>query len=103
MTCIKTGARVYLPDYGLAAPADLFAVSDDAVIIRFNGNPQHHQCNFVKEQPKNTTHVVRCNPEFRTWLRWDLGVLVVHASMIAGVVEVNRNGDIELVPLDGDV
>lgn len=90
MTCIKTGARVYLPDYNTAAPADLFEIGD-AIICRFNGDPRRFDGSYVKEKPANTTHVLCVNPPEHSWIRWDLGTIVVKREM---TLDCQRGGHI---------
>lgn len=67
MTCIKTGARVYFPEYNCQVAADLYLV-DNVDVVRFY--PEQWQQNFTKE---GATHHAFTEGGF--W-RPDLGILV---------------------------
>lgn len=75
MTCIKTGAIVHLPDYGVTAPADIYAVGE-ARIVRFNGNPLEIGS---REPPRAVTHELHLNHGDNFW-RPDLGTAVVDGN-----------------------
>lgn len=83
MTCIKTGARVWLPDYNLIAPADLYAVGD-SIIVRFNGDPTKYEGNFhlAGSVPEGATHIVHLNFRGENYIRLDTGTLVVERRAI---------------------
>lgn len=76
MTCIKTGARVYLPDYGLYTPADLFEVGG-AIIARFPRDPRDSN-EYFKEAPKGTTHIITVNPPATAEVWFDRAMVIVH-------------------------
>lgn len=84
MTCIKTGARVYLPDYGLAAPADLYAVAKDTVLVVFNGDPRK-VCVYHAAPPAGTTHIVTVNPPRVAEVRFDRQWILVRTEMVEEV------------------
>lgn len=81
--CIKTGARVYMPEYHIIAPADLFQIAD-CIIVRFNGNPKK-LTNYIDHCPAETTHIVVTNPPDTTWCRWDLGIVAVPKGFVRKV------------------
>jgi hypothetical protein len=72
MSCVYTGARILVVEYGFMAPADLYLVSN-AIIARWNIIGQ--QWVETKEQMDDVTHKLFCNPS--CWMREDLGVIVV--------------------------
>lgn len=79
MTCIKNGAYVSLPDYGLFAPADIYTVAG-VMIVRFNGDVERLG-SFVQLKP--VTHVLYLNDNGgNLWWRKDLGVAVVPAEAL---------------------
>ena len=82
MSCIKTGARVYLPDYGLYAPADLYSLDGETIIVRFPKDPREYN-SYVMEAPSGTTHVVRMNPPAYAEQMFDRGLAIVDKSMIS--------------------
>lgn len=71
-TCLKTGAYIHLVDYGLYAPADLFAVGDKRV-VRFNGNLEVFG---VFAPDRAVTHELYLSRQENYW-RKDLGIAVV--------------------------
>lgn len=73
MRCIKTGAWVLFEDYGFTAPADLFTVGEDTIVVKFNGNVMQN-C-YYGESPRPITHKVQCLDD--GYWRSDIGVLVV--------------------------
>jgi hypothetical protein len=79
MTCIYTGARILVMEYGFLAPADLYHVGN-AIIARWNTNGK--QWADTEEQMQQATHRIYCNPS--CWMREDLGVIVVPASQCEG-------------------
>jgi hypothetical protein len=72
MSCIYTGARILVVEYGFIAPADLYAVGG-SIIARWNVLGQ--QWVDTEEQMEQATHKIFCNPS--CWFREDLGVIVV--------------------------
>lgn len=75
MNCLKTGAYVELIDYGMFAPADIFAVGETRV-VRFNGDLEK----LAQFQPARTvTHTLYLNRKENYW-RKDLGIAVVDQS-----------------------
>lgn len=79
MSCIKTGARVYLDNYGSSAPADLFAVGE-CIVVRF---PQaYDECCVFDNPPTRVTHIVEVFDGNDYWWRKDLGVLVIPRKLI---------------------
>ena len=85
MSCIKTGARVFFPDYGMATVTDLYAVADDTVLVVLNGDPRKHQDNYVKSPPKGTTHIIDLNPPRVSEVRFDRNWILVRAECVREV------------------
>ena len=81
--CLKTGARVYLPDYNINAPADLFAVGATRV-VRFNGDPK--KVGTYGEEAPGTTHRLHLNRSTNYW-RPDLGIAVVDARDLEPITQ----------------
>lgn len=79
MSCIYTGARILVVEYGFMAPADLYEVNG-AIIARWNIAGQ--QWVETKEQMESATHKLFCNPS--CWMREDLGVIVVPVNQCEG-------------------
>ena len=79
MTCIKTGAVVYFPEYNVTVVADLYAV-DGVTIVRF----VPEQWDFNYDDDREPTHIAYTDGGF--WRR-DLGILVA-SSLYGGVEEV---------------
>jgi len=77
MTCIKTGAVVRFPEYGVTVAADLYAV-DGVTIVRFIPS----QWDYGND--REPTHTAYTEGGF--WRR-DLGILVA-SSLHGGVEEV---------------
>lgn len=79
MSCIYTGARILVMEYGFLAPADLYQV-DGSIIARWNV----HGLQWIdtKEQMESATHHIHCNPT--CWMREELGVIVVPESQCEG-------------------
>lgn len=80
MNCIKTGAWVFLPEYGAGAPADLFAV-DRCTVVRFP--KAFDECCFYGDQPRSISHLAFTEGG---WWRKDLGVLVIPNALIEEVL-----------------
>ena len=76
MSCIRTGAYVSIPDYGIHAPVDLYQIGD-AIIVRFNGDPTDRSCSYGPPW-RPITHVLHVNryPQ-HTYIRFDTGTLVL--------------------------
>lgn len=92
MTCIYTGARILVMEYGFLAPADLYLVGN-AIIARWNINGK--QWADTEEQMQQATHRIYCNPS--CWMREDLGVIVVPVSQCEGAWRTPRE------TIEGDV
>lgn len=74
MACIKTGARVYLEEYGQTLPADLHTVGD-CVVIRMNmGMFDTEDSNFSKV---GATHSVVIGSSENSYWNKREGTLVV--------------------------
>lgn len=81
--CIKTGAYIHLIDYGMYAPADLHAVDNDVIVVRFNGNMElYSSC----EPERSVTHKLYLNTGINYWNK-HLGVAVVPADCLVSVTE----------------
>lgn len=76
MTCIKTGARVYFANYGVVAPADIFAVAG-AVVVRTPARLD--SCSEPHDGAPEFTHTLQSEPRNEEFWRPDLGVFVVPA------------------------
>lgn len=81
MPAIYTGARVYFLDYGFSAPADLYAVGDAAVVIRWNVEGKRYG---RLDDTTGVTHRVVIGDDFH---RPDLGMTVVRRSGFDGPIE----------------
>lgn len=79
MTCIKTGAYVSLPDYGLFAACDLYQVGD-SIIIRFSCDPRDVGSNYCQE--RKVTHIVKLNFAGTNFIRFDIGIVVVESRAV---------------------
>ena len=82
MTCIKTGAVVHFPEYGITVVADLYVV-DGVIIVRFIPSQWEHNNELGAPDP---THLAYTEGGF--WRR-DLGILVA-SSLYGGVQEVDN-------------
>ena len=77
MTCIKTGARVYFPQYGQMLPADLFQIND-AILVRVMQKDSLEQGLGFGGNPLNATHeVVSPQGGVNEFWRDDLGIFCV--------------------------
>lgn len=79
MTCIKTGARVKLVNYGCVVAADLYAVGT-AIVIRANPGIQHTS-NFDPD----AWHDYQVLVGEAAYMNSDIGVIVVEQGAIAKV------------------
>lgn len=80
--CIKTGARVYLADYDVILPADVFSVGDDTLVFRFNMALFHNRSHDPFSQ-KDITHTVHLEAlESLHFWREDLGILVIDKRLV---------------------
>lgn len=79
MSCVYTGARILVIEYGFFAPADLYLVNN-AVIARWNLLGQEWL--ETPEQLERITHKLSCTPS--CWMREDLGVIVVPEAQCEG-------------------
>lgn len=79
MTCVYTGARILVVEYGFIAPADLYRVGN-SIIARFNVHGK--QWAETQEHIDQATHKIFCNPE--CWFREDIGVIVVPRKQCEG-------------------
>lgn len=70
--CIKTGARVYIEDYNLYVPADLFLIGESVVV----NIPPGAMENFVDKAPEDVTHWVPQGSKY--YLHKDKGILVIY-------------------------
>lgn len=83
MTCIKTGAYVSLPDYGMFAVADISTVGN-TYVVRFSDNLEK-VCSF--KPLRLPTHVLWLNNNGDDiYWRKDLGIAVVPKDALAEVV-----------------
>lgn len=74
MTCIKTGAKVYLEEYGQTVPADIHAVGD-CVVVRMNMSLfDGPDSNFSRN---GATHTVIIGPGGESYWNKREGTLVV--------------------------
>lgn len=74
MTCIKTGARIYLEAYNRVVPADIHGVGD-CYIIRYNASCRHDAYSHAE-----ATHTLSDN-----WEQWhdpNSGTIVVQRSAL---------------------
>jgi hypothetical protein len=94
MSCVYTGARILVVEYGFFASADLYLVGN-AVIARWNILSQEWL--ETKDQMEDITHRLFCNPS--CWLREDLGVIVVPESQCDGPLHLEPTYD-ELISTD---
>lgn len=78
--CLKTGAYVSLPDYGLFAAADVFVVGETRV-VRFNGDLDHFG---IFEPLRPITHILYLNNQENYWEK-TLGIAVVAACDLVTV------------------
>lgn len=69
MTCIKTGARVFVENYGYVVAADIYEI-DSAYIVRWN----IHSRTWDKDA-ESTHHIIHWTGD-AVWHREDIGVTV---------------------------
>lgn len=79
MTCIKTGAWVYISPYMQLARCDVYEIGD-CFIFRWIGEAEQLRDNS-KPLPEGAWLVV-AQAEQTSWYRDDLGVVVVHKSRV---------------------
>lgn len=85
MTCIKTGARVFLAEYGCVVAADLFEVHD-CIVIRANEKALETANHLPGAHWTHRAFVAM--PGQQAFNRPDIGVFVIERAMI----EVNPDG-----------
>lgn len=78
--CIKTGAWVYLEEYGFSAPADIFAVGEHTRIVKFNTYVMEEGAHFYRDPPCRITHYATLGSS--GWWREDIGTLVIPAIQL---------------------
>jgi hypothetical protein len=83
MSCVYTGARILIVEYGFIAPADLYLVGE-AIIARWNGRGK--QWVDTLEQMEDATHRIFCNPS--CWMRDDLSTIVVPRDQCEGELRI---------------
>jgi hypothetical protein len=84
--CVKTGAYVYLIDYGLFAPADIFSVGTN-LVVRFNGDLDTYGSFEPAAEP---THVLYLNSKENYW-RKDLGIAVVDQDDLTPTPSITKD------------
>lgn len=72
MSCVKTGARIYFNNYGMAVVGDVYRVSD-SYIFRWNTN----SCDFSAKPVDCNYFIDDIEYSDNWWHRDDLGVTVV--------------------------
>jgi hypothetical protein len=83
--CIKTGAYVYLIDYNLYAPADIFAVGGKRV-VQFNGNVEE---TGLFEPQRTITHILYLNESENYWDK-TRGIAVVDESDLIAAASIQN-------------
>lgn len=79
--CIKTGARVYLSDYDVVLPADLFHVAPDTYVFSFNMNPFYDRS--IPIPMTDITHSVNLGAsELRHYWNKEKGILVAAGDLV---------------------
>lgn len=79
MSCVKTGAKLYIRNYGIFTICDVYMVGDTLV---FRYYPDHIK--YV-ESDIDATHVIEMVPDSDIWFhRSDLGVTVVPQEYVTG-------------------
>jgi len=82
--CVKTGAKVFIYDLGIMAPADIYAVGPETLIIRWN-LAGARDVGPIKARELGATHFVQEGPrQDDDWCRDDLGVLVTQRRFVEG-------------------
>jgi hypothetical protein len=81
MTCIKTGARVFFPEYGVVLPADLYAIGN-CILIRTN--PGAITKSNGTYNAMDATHIVAAGYG-DSFYRDDIGIFVVPQGRVEEV------------------
>jgi hypothetical protein len=76
MSCIKTGAYVWLQDYGMYAVGDMFQVGN---AILFRANPDSYTHNAPERE---VTHAMSVNGPGESFVRKNEGNFLVEASAV---------------------
>lgn len=83
MTCIYTGAHVYVPSHAIHCAADIFEVSG-VIVIRFPIDPTKDARSHEAVPVERITHIVDLSyiPEAALFERLDLGVIVIDKRFV---------------------
>lgn len=84
MNCVYTRARVFIYELGALVAADLYAVGQEAIVIRWNERSLQH-CGPVKARELGATHFVREGHRHGDdWCREDIAVMVTRRDLLEG-------------------
>lgn len=89
MTCIKTGARVFLAEYNAIIPADIYSIGDGAVLIRGNKGGIERYFEYLQSHdtyPSSPTHTLTCHPIEGFW-RTDLCMFAVPVEQLTEYIQ----------------
>jgi hypothetical protein len=83
--CKYTGADVYLPDYDITIPADVFEIGGCAMLrVQTEGQPRGEEFAKIATFGKSphTTHIA--TPGIGSWVRFDLGIVAMPSDQLEG-------------------
>lgn len=79
LSCVKTGAKLYIRNYGISVVADVYQVGNTLVFRYFN-----NQIEYLETDDAVATHVIEFVSDSTWWFhRSDLGITVVPESLVS--------------------